>query len=70
MSYDQNIKRPRTGETPAGRSPQRVIQRPRVPDPTWSRAVAKAQRLNVPIGHVIAELLEEWIEEDETHERD
>lgn len=51
--------------TPRGKSPQRVIQRPRIPDPTWTRALEKAHRTDRPIGHVIAELLDQWLEEDE-----
>jgi hypothetical protein len=47
---------------PRGKSPQRVIQRPRIPDPTWSRALAKAHRIERPIGHVLTELLEEWLD--------
>lgn len=48
-----------------GKSPQRVIQRPRVPEATWARATAKARRLDRPIGHVIAELLDQWTAEDD-----
>lgn len=45
-----------------GKSPQRPIQRPRIPDATWNRALTKAHRIGQPIGHVIAELLEEWLD--------
>lgn len=51
-------------EAPRGRSPQRQIQRPRIPDPTWSQAIAKAHRIDKPIGHVITELLDQWLKED------
>jgi hypothetical protein len=60
MSYDQNIMRPRTGEV-AGKSPQRVIQRPRIPDRTWIPALERCQDEQRPIGHVISALLDEWL---------
>jgi hypothetical protein len=50
---------------PVGRSPQRPIQRPRIPDETWGPAQTKARRLGRPIGHVITELLDQWLEEDQ-----
>jgi hypothetical protein len=61
MSYDQHKLRPQTGARPEGKSPQRPLQRPRIPDDTWNLALTKAQERNMPIGHVITELLEAWI---------
>lgn len=60
MSYDQNLMRPNTG-APAGKSPQRVLQRPRIPDRTWNPALERAQAEHLPIGHVITALLDQWL---------
>lgn len=76
--YDQNIIRPRTRARPEGKSPQRLlvdhcpgcdeahtnrrVQRPRIPDDTWNLALEQAQTRRLPIGHVITELLEAWID--------
>ena len=56
----------RPAGAPKGKSPQRVIQRPRIPDPTWSRSLAKGHRIGRPIGHVLTELLDQWLAEDES----
>jgi hypothetical protein len=62
MTYEQNRLRPRErGERPEGKSPQRVIQRPRIPDDTWLLALERCQAEHTPIGHVITELLEAWL---------
>jgi hypothetical protein len=63
MTYDQNTTRPRP-DTPVGKSPQRVIQRPRIPDSTWIPALERCQEEHRPIGHVIAALLDLWLAGD------
>lgn len=63
MSYDQNRTRQRPA-TPVGKSPQRVIQRPRIPDDTWFPALERAQSEQRPIGHVLTALLEKWLAGD------
>lgn len=67
MSYDQNIHMPPDGR-PRGKSPQRFVdlesgrmQRPRIPDDTWNRALARCQEERTPMGHVLTELLEAWL---------
>lgn len=50
--------------TPVGKSPQRPIQRPRIPDSVWIPALEKAAAQERPIGHVITELLGDWLEDD------
>jgi hypothetical protein len=61
--YDQTRTRPRP-VTPVGKSPQRVIQRPRIPDRTWVPALERAQAEERPIGHVITALLDMWLSGD------
>jgi hypothetical protein len=46
---------------PAGKSPQRVIQRPRIPDRTWIPALERCQDEGRPIGHVLDALLAAWL---------
>lgn len=59
-------RRPESG-TPKGSSPQRELHRmrPRIPEDTWQRALAKARRIDRPIGHVLTDLLDQWLEEDQ-----
>jgi hypothetical protein len=61
MTYDQNTTRPRPDQ-PVGKSPQRVIQRPRIPGRTWFPALERCQEEQRPIGHVITALLDKWLE--------
>lgn len=47
-----------------GKSRQRPIQRPRIPDRVWHPALTKAASQQRPIGHVLTELLEDWLQDD------
>jgi hypothetical protein len=63
-----------TAQTPRGKSPQRylqdpdggIVQRPRIPDHTWHPALERAKSEDRPIGHVLTELLDQWLAGDIT----